>query len=143
MDKVKSRKQLEQVRPSYIHQVWPWVAPLLARPFASQGDDYYSLDQLKVLLVSGEHVLFVVADDNGAVGAFTVCIQQYPNKRVAFISALGGRGVVTEEVFAQLQAWAVSNGCTDIQGNVRDSVARLMEQQLGMKRKHTVMEFKL
>ena len=135
---------IEQVHPNFIQQVWPKVAPLLARPFNILGDEYYSLAQLKALISSGEQFLFIVSASGETLdGAFTIAIQQYPNKRVAFVTALGGRDVVTPDAFEELKAWAKSYGCTDIQGMVRESVARLMENRLHMKRKHIVMEFKL
>jgi hypothetical protein len=62
-----------------------------------------------------------------------------PNYRVGFITAMAGKAIVNEEVYAQVCAIAKANGATRIQCAARESAARLYKQ-VGMQERHIIME---
>ena len=48
-------------------------------------------------------MLLVATDDNAEIhGAATVSFINYPNDRVAFVTAIGGKLVTSPETFAQM-----------------------------------------
>jgi len=122
--------------------IWPRVLPWLEPPF-KQFPAEYTLDQLKVLLVSGEQTLLVALRDDAAVeGAATVATHLYPNETVAFITSVGGAMVSNAGVFSQLQAICRAQGYTCIRGAVRESVARLY-RRLGFQETQRLIEVKI
>lgn len=124
-----------------VQQAWNDVAPLLASAMV-HVDGEYTLDQLKVMLVDGKQTLLVtVNEDNKIQTAFTVEWINYPNDKVAFITAIGGKTDVSG--FNQFKDWVKSSGGTKIQGATFESVARLWKMKLGFKHKYTIMEYAL
>lgn len=124
-----------------VQQAWNDVAPLLASAMV-HVDGEYTLDQLKVMLVDGKQTLLVtVNEDNKIQTAFTVEWINYPNDKVAFITAIGGKTDVNG--FNQFKDWVKSSGGTKIQGATFESVARLWKMKLGFKHKYTIMEYAL
>ncbi len=117
--------RLEPVIPQHVVALWPQVAPFLERAFVHSAGEY-SLEQLKAMLVSGrQHLLVFVGDDQSLHGALTIATESYPNACVAFITAAGGRGIVTQENFTRLFEWCRSRGYTTIRAASFASVCRL------------------
>lgn len=113
---------------NYVNQIWLKVEPFLAKSM-SFGRDEYTLDQLKVLILDGSQVLLVAIDEDGGIhGAATVAFVNYPNHRVAFITAIGGRLITNEDTFAQLRLYFVTQGATKIQANVRPVMAKFSKR---------------
>lgn len=132
----------QPLHPDYLHNVWPLVKFWLASGL-KHGAGEYNVDQLKVFIQQGQHVLFSIIDDEGRmVGAGTVAIENYPNARIGFITSLGGVGVLNSEVFESLADWARNNGCTSIRGAVRPSMARLCKKA-GFGQQYIIVEHKL
>lgn len=124
-----------------VQQAWNDVEPLLAKAMPHIGGEY-NLEQLKVLLVEGKQVLLVLVDqDNKIQTAFTISFIDYPNDKVAFLTAIGGKTDVN--AFNQFKEWASLNGCTKIQGATFEAVARLWKSKLGFTHKYTIMEYEL
>jgi len=85
----------------------------------------------------------VAADEQGVIhGASTMAFVNDLNFRTAVVTALGGKGVVTDELFAQYCAVAKSLGATRMQTHARPSSARLYEK-IGFRNKAALMELKL
>ena len=129
------------VPKEHINQLWQQVSGYLndALQF-SDGD--YNIEQAKVYLSQGLWQLLVVHDDNKIHGAIAVVYQNYPNDRVAFIVAIGGKWISDKESYKNFCAVLKTNGATKIQGAARESVARLWKR-LGFKNKYIIVENKL
>ena len=134
-------KNLFVVPTEHIHQFWHLAEKHLQRAIDT-GNGEFTIDQLKQYAAYGSCVLFIILDEeqkcHGAItGQWTI----YPNERVFYITYLGGNGVI--RTWDQLQSWVKSNGGTVIQGSTsKDSLVRLY-QQLKLKPKYTLMEYKL
>jgi len=119
--------RVEQVHPNHIVSIWPKVEPFLSRALA-RGQHEYTAEQLKVILICGGQTLLVAYSDLGISGAATIETCRFPNATVAFVTAIGGRGIATQEAFSQLKEWCKKCGHTAIRGAAFPSVARLWEQ---------------
>ena len=125
----------------FVHKEWPLVAPFLdpAMQYA-QGD--ITLDQLRSDLGQGRSSLYIFVDDGEVVGAASVTFQNHRNTRVAFVTAIGGRGLHDRGVAAQLFELFRRNGATRAAGAVRDSMVRWVAR-VGCKQKFTIVEAEL
>ena len=132
--------KVELVAPDYVHQVWDKVKDFLDASIKT-GTGTCTLDQLKVLLAKNYQTLIVGVNDNGVIkGAMTVEIINYPNARTLFITALGGTGVVTEDIWKQVEDWAKYQGCTKINAWCEETQARLYKQKAGFNTIRFVVE---
>jgi hypothetical protein len=124
-----------------VQQVWNQVEDMLASAMV-HVDGEYTLDQLKVMLVDGKQTLLVLVDDDNKIQtAFTIQWIDYPNDKVAFLTAIGGKTDLN--AFNQFKDWVKASGGTKIQGATFESVARLWKMKLGFKHKYTIMEYEL
>ena len=133
---------IRHVPIQYVNQVWPMVEGFLADAVKYGGDDY-TLDQVKVYVATGQWLLVVAADEQGAIkGAATVSFINYPNARVAFITFIGGHLISNQETFKQFKDLLKANGATKIQGAAREAIARLWSRY-GFKERYIVVETKI
>lgn len=137
---------IKPVPVEYLHQTWPLVAGYIASSIdkgTPNSTSDYSLDSVLCLLTSGQWILLVAVDEEDKIqGAMTVAFINYPLNRVAFVTATGGKDVVSKDTFAQLQAIAKHYGATKIQAMARPAMAKLL-QTCEMVPCNTMMEFKL
>lgn len=106
----------------------------------AKGAGEYSVDHLKMYLASGQHSLYV-ADDNGEIkGACAVQWENFPNDRIAFITAIGGRLISKPELFEQLRFHFKANGATKLRGACNSAVARLWHQKFNLKERYIIVE---
>jgi hypothetical protein len=131
--------KIQHVPLHHAAQTWPLVESYLAESQAqSKGD--YTLDQIKMYVLTGGWLLLVAVDDeNNINGAMTVDFFNRPNHRVAFITNTGGRLIINDETFKQLESICKTNGATAIECAARDSVSRLLER-FGFKDKYRIVE---
>ena len=107
----------------------------------SNGD--YTEDQAKALLAQGSWLLLVAVDEENKIhGAASVEFINFPNDRVAFITAVGGKALINEDVYRQLCAVLKGFGATKIQCAARESAARLYAK-VGFEQKHIILEVSL
>jgi hypothetical protein len=134
--------ELKVVNQAFVHQTWPLVEEFLtAAAKVSQGD--YTSDQVKALLANGSWLLLVAVDaENNITGAGAISFNNMPNDRVAFITAIGGKGIVNPDIYEQLCMVLKGYGATKIQCAARDSAARLYES-VGFEKKHIILEVKI
>jgi hypothetical protein len=134
---------VHHVPTHFVHKEWPLVAPFLnaalTNPEAS-GD--ITLDQMRADLGQNRGALYTVVKDGALVGAASVTFQNQRNARVAFVTAIGGRGLADREAAAQFFELLRRGGATRVAGAGRDSIVRLWAQ-LGLKKKYTVFEGEL
>jgi len=132
---------IQRVDVGHVHQVWPLVEGHLASALEhSKGD--YTLESVKVLLVTGQWLLLVAVDDDGVQGAATVGFSSRPHDRVAFITLIGGRLISNADTFEQLKNLLRSLGATCIEGAARESIARLWTRY-GFEEKYRIVGVKL
>jgi len=126
------------VPTEHIQQTWDKVEIMLDRAMAHSGGEY-DLDQLKVLLTQGRQVLCVGAEEDLIIKcAMTIEWINYPNDRVAFITAIGGK--TDKQGFGEFEQWVKANGGTKIQGAAFEAVARLWKRAYGFKNRYIIVE---
>jgi hypothetical protein len=127
---------------AYIHQHWDAIAKYL-QPALDLGDvEDFSLDQMKVYIISGTWTLFVVVEESKLCGAVVVAFSNYPNSRIAFVTAIGGKFISNKETFEKFKVALKNMGATKIQGCARPSVARLWKR-IGFENKQILVEQKI
>ena len=134
--------KVQRVNADKVYEVWSEVKGFLEASIETNTDDC-TLDQLKLLLTQGLQHLLVGLEDDRIVGAMAVEFVNYPNQRVMFITALGGKQVVSNEVFSQVEDWARAQGATKSAAWAKESQARLYKQKAGFNTMRFVMEKKL
>jgi hypothetical protein len=126
------------VPTEHIQQTWGNVEIMLDRAMAHSGGEY-DLDQLKVLLTQGRQVLCVGAEKDLVIKcAMTIEWINYPNDRVAFITAIGGK--TDKQGFGEFEQWVKANGGTKIQGAAFEAVARLWKRAYGFENRYIIVE---
>lgn len=130
--------KLQQVGVNYVAQSWPLVEKHLKRALEYAGDDY-TIDQVKVYVSSGQWLLIGFLDENEIKGALTVSFVNYPNKRVAFITLIGGKLIANQDTYKQLSNICKAHGATKIQGAGRPAIVRLW-RKLGFKERYAIVE---
>ena len=135
--------KIQHVPIQYINQTWPAVSGFLQAAIEQQtGDKDYTLEQVQVYVSGGQWVLLVATEDEKIIGAATVNLFNRPNHRVAFITYIGGKLIVSKESFKQMGQVLQGFGATSIEGAVNDAIARLW-QRFGFVEKYKIVEVAL
>lgn len=133
---------LEYIAPENIYALWPKIEPLIEAS-NNVGPKHFTVEQTKMALTSGVKQLIVAVEDNDIAGMIVVEFINYPNERVLFINDLGGKAVVTSDVFGQVEEWARLNGATRVCAWADAARARLYQSKLGLATVLHVVEKKL
>ena len=134
---------VQHVPIQYVNQTWPSVVDFIKAAIEQQtGDKDYTLEQVQVYVSSGQWMLLVATEDDKIIGAATVNLFNRPNNRVAFITYIGGRLIVSKESFKQMCQVLKGFGATSIEGAVNEAVARLW-QRFGFIEKYKIVEVAL
>lgn len=129
--------QLQQVPLEWAPKVWGQVSHFfVAAVTHAQGD--YSLDHMQTMVCTGQWLLVVVTEAEQIHGAIVVSVFNRPAARVGFVHALGGKGIVTDNTIMQFKALVAALGATEIEGAVRESVARLV-RRVGLREKYRIV----
>jgi hypothetical protein len=130
---------IKTVGQQYISQTWDLIEKYIVESQQYGGGDYSS-EHVKVYLTSGQWVLIVAVDEQNVIhGAMTITFNNYPNHRVAFITATGGKGIITKNSLQQLREILKSFGATKIRAAVRPSMERLL-YRVGFFKRYTIAE---
>lgn len=130
--------QVQEVPLQYVNVLWPQVEGFLAAGLEHADGDLV-VDEIKVYALQGAWSLFVAADEANQIhGAATVNFFNRINDRVAFVTAIGGRGLFTPDIVSQFSDILRSHGATCIEGTVRDSLVRLLARISARKKSNTV-----
>jgi translation initiation factor 1 (eIF-1/SUI1) len=126
-----------------IETFWSEVEPFIARSCEESLGDL-PLIELKEKLSVGEWTLIVVYElDTAKIeGAVVVHIYDRVNDKVAFVTAIGGLFITNKHSFERLKELLRVFGATCIEGNVRDSVLKLLSK-LGFEKKSTTIKYTL
>lgn len=129
---------------THVDQFWPTVGPMIAKACedkASCGE--ITPDQVRMAIVRQEkHLLVALSESEEVAGAWTVEFLNYPNLRVAFVGALGGRGVLRQDVVDQVKQWCKLMGASELRCYAKDAQARLYGR-VGMVKIYDVLGAKL
>jgi hypothetical protein len=118
----------------FVQQTWPFakshiIAGLQEGSSENSPNITYNQHHVQSYLASGEWELFVAMGEDGLMkGAATVSYINYPLHRVAFITAVGGRFIATQESFNQLTKLFKMRGATMVQGYGRPAIIRLWKR---------------
>lgn len=131
------------VRAEDIHALWSKAEPFVESSCREANADVSPVE-VKLKLLSGEWTLIVVFDEETQDIEGTVVVHVYNrlNDRVAFITAIGGKFITNGYSFERLRELLRDMGATCIEGNVRDSVLKLLSK-LGFVKKSTTISYPL
>jgi hypothetical protein len=133
---------IQHVPVEYVAQTWPLVESHIASSEKFGGGDY-NVDQIKVYLAKNLWTLLVAIDDDNQIqGAATVTFSNYPNDRVAFVTAMGGNLITSDDMMEKLKVVLKSFGATKIQGAVRPVMARFAKK-FGFVERYAIVEVKI
>ena len=125
----------------HVHAAWHLVEGHLEKSVAQSNGDV-SLDEIKLKLLDGTWLLYLVTDDcEDVLGCYVVSIYNRINDRVAYIVAIAG-AIVKKDLFVQMIGCLKEQDITAIEGDVRISVARLLNR-LGFTNKSVKTYFKI
>ena len=133
---------VQYVAPDKIYSIWDDIKDYLGASIETNTGDC-TLEQLKGLLTQGAQTLLVGVREDKIVGAMTVELINYPNERVMFITALGGRAIVNKQTFSQVEDWARTQGATKTAAWAQEAQARLYKNKAGFTTMRHVMEKRL
>jgi hypothetical protein len=126
--------KISYVETNHVQQVWPMVKTFLEDAMTKGGDfpdwaQNYTVDHIQSFVTSGAWLLVVAVDEeNNIQGAATISFINYPMHRVAFVTAIGGKLISSQETLEQFKALLKLRGATKIQGYGRDSIVRLWKR---------------
>jgi hypothetical protein len=130
------------VANTHTAQMWPRIEKYIQEAM-KYGYGDYTIDQIRLLINTGQWLLMVVLDEEGEVhGMATSSFINYPNSRVAFITCISGKLISNQETFKQMSDILRQHGATKIQGMARPSIARLWKRY-GFYERTTLVEVKL
>jgi hypothetical protein len=128
------------VPPDNLHGVWDKVEPYITEALKHSGGEY-SAEYLKILIIQGRQVLLVAVNEANVIhGVCTVEFVNYPNDRIAYVTAFGGVGVANKDIWAQFENWLKLSGATKFRASTYESAARLYRKAFGTKIKYIVVE---
>lgn len=131
--------KIQCIETQYINMMWPHIEPFIRKSSEAGGTHEYTLDQYKLRLIDGTWIALVAVDEENKIqGAAVVYFYNRPDARVGFITAIGGRLISNADTFEQLKQFMLVNGATKIEGNARESIARLWTRY-GFKEKYRVV----
>lgn len=135
--------QVQVVAPIYVQQLWDDVSPYLEAALVYSGGEY-GLEHLKVFLTQGIQTLLIAVNENNKIhGAATIEWVNFPNERIAFVTAIGGNMLANKELWAQFEDWVRQNGGTMIRGAARESISRLWRRAFKFEERYIIVEKKL
>jgi hypothetical protein len=118
--------KIQHIDIKYVNMIWADIEPFIRSSSEATGLFEYTIDQYKLRLIDGTWTALVAVDeDNKIHGAAVVTFFNRPDSRVGFIVAIGGKLITNKDTFEQLKNFMLLNGATKIEGNARESVARL------------------
>ena len=133
--------KIQQVPIEWVHHTWPQVKGFIEDALQYSGGDY-TIDQVQALISSGQWMLLVASDDEKIHGAATMHCFNRPMNRVAFVTTTGGKFILDQDTFAQLQDISRAYGATALECAARDSMTRLLGR-FGFEEKYRILGVKL
>lgn len=130
--------KIQHVPVQFAAQTWELVRDFLAESQQYAQDDF-TLEQVQMYVCTGQWLLLVATDDEQKIhGAMTIEFVNKPTKRVAFVTGTGGKFIINQQTFEQLENICRVNGATAIECAARDSVAKLLAR-FGFREKYRIL----
>lgn len=129
--------KIQHVPIEWVAQTWPQVTHFIEDALAFTCGDY-NIAQVQTLVSTGNWLLLVAMDGPNFCGAATVEFLNRPAQRVAFITAIGGKLVSSQDTYKQLSELLKAFGATHVEGAARESIARLWARY-GLAEKHRIV----
>jgi len=133
---------LKTIPAQYVAYLWPALEPHIADALEKAEVTEYNAEQVKGFLEQGHWLAVGFFDGDEMHGATTVSFISYPNERVAFVTAIGGRLLTNDENWEQLKDICRDYGASKLQAYSRESVARLWKR-LGFENRAILVEARL
>ena len=122
-------------------QTWKSIEKYIIEAHKEDSEDY-SVEQIKSLVLTGQWILLVAVENKAIKGAMTILFLNYPNDRIAFITATGGNMIICKDSFNQMVGIVKKFGATKVQTAVRESMSRLLSR-VGFKNRYIIAEQKI
>jgi len=122
-------------------QTWKLIEKYIIEAHKEDSEDY-SVEQIKSLVLTGQWILLVAVENKAIKGAMTISFLNYPNDRIAFITATGGNMIICKDSFNQMAEIVKKFGATKVQTAVRESMSRLLSR-VGFKNRYIIAEQKI
>ena len=122
-------------------QTWKSIEKYIIKAHKEDSEDY-SVEQIKSLVLTGQWILLVAVENKAIKGAMTISFLNYPNDRIAFITATGGNMIICKDSFNQMVGIVKKFGATKVQTAVRESMSRLLSR-VGFKNRYIIAEQKI
>ena len=131
---------LKVIPVELISEYWDQLAVFIEDAIKEAQVTEYGLEHIRQLLETGNWTAVGFFGPEAVMhGALTVTVQYYPHEHVAFVTAIGGRGLTNETNWQQLKDICRSAGCSKLQAYSRESVARLWGR-IGFRNRATLVE---
>lgn len=105
------------------------MEPFIADAIEQAAVTEYGVEDIRKFLNKDLWLAVGFFDDEGVMqGALTVSFISYPNERVAFVTAIGGRLLTNDTNWDQLKNICRAYGASKLQAYSRESVARLWKR---------------
>ena len=129
--------KVQRVPIEWVPRTWPTIAPFVANALHLSRAEY-TVEHAQAYAATGQWLVFVASEGDVIYGAATVEVFNRPASRVAFVTALGGRRLMSADAVQQFKQALGVLGVTQIEGAVRPSMARLLARY-GLTNKYSVV----
>lgn len=121
-----------------IPHIWEWLSPFIQSSLRyAQGT--MTLEEFRLLLERGEATCFATVREGQPVLVLVIIPVSYATYKVARVIALAGREVkAAMQFFDALEAWALTQGCVEIEGWCRPAMVKFT-RALGFKQKFAII----
>ena len=132
--------KLEILSPVEARNRWPDILTCIETSLDASPD--VKIADVEKLVLTGKCTVIVCTEDDEWTGALVVVFRDQPEGRIAWLIAMGGNWICTEEGIGLLKEILAYTKSRYMRGLARPSVAR-MWNRLGVKSLYTVMEIDL
>jgi hypothetical protein len=132
---------IQRVTVDWVNVTWPLVKGFIEEALEHAKGDY-TIEHVQSLVTSGAWTLLVAVDDGTIHGAATMHCFNRPTDRVAFVTTTGGKFILDQDTFAQLQDISRAFGATALECAARESMTRLLGR-FGFEEKYRIVGVKL
>ncbi len=132
--------RVELVPLNTIHLIWDQVEDYFQKVIDKSVGEY-NIEQLKAHVVAGMQTLYIAINKEGVIkGGAIVNFINYPNFRVAFITATGGNMIINNDTWNNLANLLKQAGATRCHACASESAMRLYKSKVDFKKIYNTVE---
>lgn len=133
--------RVELVPLNTVHLVWNQVENYF-KEAVNKSVGEYNVEHLKAHVVAGMQTLYIAIDEKeGTIkGGSIVNFINYPNFRVAYITATGGNMIVNDDTWNNLANLLKQAGATRCHACASEAATRLYKSKIGFKKIYNTVE---